>query len=88
MTKDNHIRTLKELGRPPKSRLRVALDTDNIIWVRSPLFAVEASRIKNARDLLGWVFHISRQNWATPAVIGDFIEVAAEATGINTRLKQ
>ena len=83
-----YIRTLRELGKPERDNVRVAYDSkDDIFWLRAPhLYPIEANRIEDARDIVAWVRHLSRKNWATRAVIAEFIDVVAHVKGINTRL--
>ncbi len=82
--------SINELASPPKSEPRVAFDSkDGMIWIRAAYpYPIEASRIEDARDILAWVRHLSRKNWATRAVIGEFIDVVAQVKGINTRLRK
>ena len=89
MMTDNHI-SIEELGRPLKSEPRVTFDSkDGLLWIRGSYpYPVEASRIEDERDILAWVRHLSRKNWATRALIGEFIDVVAQIKGINTRIEK
>lgn len=42
-------------------------------------------RIKNERDILGWVSHLSEKAWFNAALCADFIEICARKLSIKYR---
>ena len=61
----------------------VALDGDVIrITVRYP-YEVPLDRCATHQDILGWVVHLSRKTWMTPAMLRTFVHKACDGNGLK-----
>jgi len=62
---------------------------DSVFWIHgSYVYPIDEARITNERDLLAWAHHLSRKTWADRKLIGDFIEVVANAKGFNLKIRK
>ena len=46
-------------------------------------YPIELERIRNERDLLAWVLHLSEKRWMNAERLHDFILIAAQVKNLN-----
>ena len=67
---------------------RVRLE-DDMFWINGTYaYPIEEDRITSERDLLAWVRHLSRKAWADRKLIGEFVDVVANAKGFKLRISK
>ena len=60
-----------------------------MFWINGTYaYSIEEDRITSERDLLAWVRHLSRKTWADRKLIGEFVDVVANAKGFKLRISK
>ena len=60
-----------------------------MFWINGTYaYPIEEDRITSERDLLAWVRHLSRKAWADRKLIGEFVDVVANAKGFKLRISK
>lgn len=76
-------------GKQGEKTVNLVLIEGNELVIRAEgcaRYRIELKRMTTEREILGWVWHLTGKDWASRALIGQFIEVALRQIGIEADL--